>query len=95
LGIGQTLHSWAGVSGDEKGDPEMIKKIEQRDMIKARWLSAKALVIDERTLSYHNICHIHSFLAVLMITAQYVDRLDRAARHLRGVDRPFGGIQVS
>lgn len=75
---GQTLHSWAGVSGDEKGDTEMVKKIERKDMVKARWLSAKALVIDE----------------LPMITGQYIDRLDRAARHLRGIDKPFGGIQV-
>jgi hypothetical protein len=30
-----------------------------------------------------------------MITGQYMDRLDRTARHIRQVDKPFGGIQVS
>jgi hypothetical protein len=73
----------------------MVKKIERKDMVKARWLSAKALVIDERTLPYRCPCANSSFLTVPMITGQYIDRLDRAARHLRGIDKPFGGIQVS
>lgn len=47
FGSGQTLHSWAGISGQEKSTNDIVKKIERRDIVKGRWLSAKALVIDE------------------------------------------------
>lgn len=30
-----------------------------------------------------------------MITAEYLDKLDAAARSIRGIDAAFGGIQVS
>ena len=72
-----------------------MKKIEQRDLAKARWLSTKALVVDERK-------HIQTFVIELtqreakvpMIAAEFLDMLDGLARNIRGNNTPFGGIQV-
>lgn len=75
---GQTLHSWAGLTGLEKSFEVALKKIQHRDMVKWRWLFTKVLVVDELS----------------MITAEYLDMLDRVARRIRNNDLPFGGIQV-
>ena len=91
---GVTLHSFAGIGLGTTPTEVLIKKIcglpvsivyEEENAnkrhwkkVRSRWRHVRVLVIDE----------------ISMINAELFDKLDRIGRAVRGVDEPFGGIQL-
>lgn len=87
---GITLHRWAGIGLGKApievllerilGDPHALDPDKRRGNRKARkrWRKVRVLIIDE----------------ISMVEAALFDKLDHIARAVRGVDKPFGGIQL-
>ncbi len=82
---GCTIHSFTGIilpSQMPKDIGEYLSRIVTRIKFKRyllkKWQNLKILFIDE----------------VSMLGANYIDVIDNVARRVRGVDSPFGGIQV-
>lgn len=82
---GCTIHSWTGIilpSQIPKDIQEFISRIVTKIKFKRyllkKWQNLKILFIDE----------------VSMLGANYIDVIDNVARMVRGVNSPFGGIQV-
>lgn len=75
---GRTIHSWCGL-----GIKDDLRKKDIEDMLKKSYLvnrlrSAGVLIIDEISM-FHNF---------------HLDMVDEVCRSLRGLDLPFGGLQV-
>ncbi|MFH1225900.1 MAG: PIF1 family DEAD/DEAH box helicase [bacterium] len=75
---GRTIHSWSGL-----GIKDQLRKKDIEDMLKKSYLvsrlrSAGVLIIDEISM-FHNF---------------HLDMVDEICRSLRGLDLPFGGLQV-
>ena len=75
---GQTIHSWAGVGLAAKSRYQLVENIRANKTILDRWITVKAIVIDE----------------ILLVTADLFDKLEFIARSVKGVNLPFGGIQL-
>ncbi|KAF4993510.1 hypothetical protein FGRMN_6439 [Fusarium graminum] len=75
---GTTLHRFAGVGLGKAPTLKLIKEILESRIKKQRWLDVRVLVIDE----------------ISMIDCIFFDKLDVIARAVRGIDLPFGGIQI-
>jgi len=77
---GRTLHSWSGLGiyTPDKPNKHYLKKIKGNRVVIDKWLKVKLLIIDE----------------VSMLQPEMLDTLDFIAREIRGVNLPFGGIQV-
>lgn len=82
---GCTIHSWTGIilpSQIPKDIQEFISRIVTKIKFKRyllkKWQNIRTLFIDE----------------VSMLGANYIDVIDNVARRVRGIDSPFGGIQV-
>lgn len=77
---GGTLHSFAGIGlANGSGDKEKtVQKVMKNKKTVERWLDAKVLVIDE----------------ISMIDKSLFELLDLVARRVKGIDAPFGGLQV-
>ncbi|MDB5260498.1 MAG: ATPase [Candidatus Nomurabacteria bacterium] len=75
---GVTIHSWSGIGIKDKLHAYDLDAMEEKQNIYKRWNETQVLIIDE----------------VSMLHANFVDMLDRAAKHLRRNESPFGGIQV-
>lgn len=76
---GQTLHSFAGIGICSFDDPKrLLDKVSKIKSAVTRWRKVKALVVDE----------------ISMISAKLFDHLDYIARKIKGVDKPWGGIQI-
>jgi ATP-dependent DNA helicase PIF1 len=75
---GTTLHSFAGISTQNKSQEKMAATVCSNKACKSRWVACRTLVIDE----------------VSMVDGELFDKLDYVARCARGSARPFGGIQV-
>jgi ATP-dependent DNA helicase PIF1 len=82
---GCTIHSWTGIilpSQMPKDIQEfmsrIVTKIKFKRYLLKKWQNLKILFIDE----------------VSMLGANYIDVIDNIARRVRGVNSPFGGIQV-
>lgn len=75
---GTTVHSFAGIGLGKDSATELVCRVKRFKESRDRWRQCKALVIDE----------------VSMISAELFDKLDTVARSVRGVNRPFGGVQL-
>lgn len=76
---GITLHRFAGIGIGKAPTTKLIMDIFKDPKFKLkRWLEVKVLIIDE----------------VSMIDPTLFDKLDIIARAVRGIDQPFGGIQL-
>ena len=76
---GTTVHSFAGIGLGQGTANELIGRITSNRYNRQRWVSCKALVIDE----------------VSMLDGGLFDKLDEIGRRLRGApELPFGGIQL-
>ncbi|CAJ0606981.1 unnamed protein product [Cylicocyclus nassatus] len=75
---GVTLHSFAGI-GVGRGTPEQsLAQALSKDIVVKQWKLCTHLVIDE----------------ISMIDADFFTKIEYVERHIRGDDRPFGGIQL-
>lgn len=75
---GVTIHSFAGI-GLGKGDREtLVKKVMDDKKAVKRWKRCKVLIIDE----------------VSMLDVQLFELLDVLAQRVRGIECPFGGLQL-
>jgi ATP-dependent DNA helicase PIF1 len=79
LGQGaKTIYSWAGIGLGKETVDELVTKIRRNGRTKKNWRSTQTLVIDE----------------ISMMPADLFEKLDAIGRKVRGVQRPFGGIQL-
>ncbi len=76
---GCTLHSFAGIGLGNLSTQELIRKVTNHKMAKARWNNCSALVVDE----------------ISMLDAVLLDKLDEISKAVRDrPNEPFGGIQL-
>lgn len=75
---GTTLHSFAGVGLGLGTADQLVKNVKKMKKHVVRWTKTKVLIIDE----------------ISMINADFFDKLEYVARKLKGVDKPWGGIQL-
>lgn len=76
---GQTLHSWAGMSGNDKISKEtMLTIIMKNPDAVARWTQTRILIIDE----------------VSMLSVELLNKLHYYGQQIRGNNKFFGGLQV-
>lgn len=82
---GQTIHSWCGVVIPEK-IPENIPE----------WLKKKAESLKNRKRPYDRIKNTEILFIdeISMLGCSYLEIVDWICRHIRGVNTPFGGIQI-
>jgi ATP-dependent DNA helicase PIF1 len=74
----KTIHSWSGIRLGKGTEEEIIRNVMKNRKAVKEWKRVKTLVIDE----------------ISMLSEKLFSVLDTLGRTLRGVDRPFGGIQV-
>lgn len=74
----RTLNSWAGIKLGDKPVDILIAMVMDNPKSKDRWKYTSTLVIDE----------------ISMVGAELFDKLDLIGRAVRGIDLPFGGIQI-
>lgn len=74
----KTLHSWAGIGLGGEPVDAYVQKIRSSGILKKRWVQCETLIIDE----------------VSMLTGELLDKLDEIARRVRGINHPFGSIQL-
>ena len=75
---GMTIHAWSGVGIKKALSEWELEALMEREPLVRRVRAAKVLIIDE----------------VSMLDANLVTLVDRALVHVRGSDKPFGGLQV-
>jgi ATP-dependent DNA helicase PIF1 len=75
---GTTIHSFAGIGLGKESKHELLNKVNKSKAAMRKWVSVKILIIDE----------------ISMVDGQLFDALEHIARMTRGIDEPFGGIQV-
>lgn len=75
---GSTLHSYLGIGLGNGSVENLVFKITKSKWYNNRWLNLKCLLIDE----------------VSMLSPDLFDKLENIARIIRGVKKPFGGIQI-
>lgn len=76
---GQTLHSWAGIPGNDKTSKESIlASIKRNSEAVDRWNMTQILIIDE----------------VSMLPVELFNRLNFFGQQIRGNNKFFGGLQV-
>lgn len=75
---GVTIHSWSGLGIADKVSDYLLQKLENDHFACKRIQSPSVLIIDE----------------ISMLDATFIDNLDKILRHMRGSEKPFGGIQV-
>jgi ATP-dependent DNA helicase PIF1 len=74
----RTLHSWAGVGLARDTAQKLAASVLGNSAAKKRWRSTSVLIVDE----------------VSMLGESLLTKLDKVGRIVRGVDAPFGGLQV-
>jgi len=74
----KTIHSWSGIRLGKGGVPDILRTVMKNRKAVKEWKRVRTLIIDE----------------VSMLSGKLFTVLDTLGRTLRGVDRPFGGIQV-
>ena len=75
---GTTIHAWSGIGIRQKLNAYDLDAMEEKANIYKRWNETQVLIIDE----------------ISMLHASFVDMLDKAAKHMRRNEKPFGGIQL-
>ena len=74
----KTIHSWSGIRLGKGTEEDIIRNVMKNRKAVKEWKRIKTLIIDE----------------VSMLSEKLFSVLDTLGRTLRGVDRPFGGVQV-
>ena len=74
----KTLHSWAGIGLGKGAIENLIKKIKSNKYAKALWKDTDILVVDE----------------VSMLSLKLFTILNEIGKAVRGVSKPYGGIQL-
>ncbi|KAI4341143.1 hypothetical protein MLD38_025902 [Melastoma candidum] len=75
---GQTLHSFAGLKDVAADWDSLLSGVTRDKRAVYRWKKAKVVVLDE----------------ISMIDGELFENLERVARELRKIDKPWGGIQL-
>ncbi len=75
---GQTIHSWSGLGIKDSLNKHDIEVLSEKSYLRKRYANTDVLIIDE-------ISMLHHFR---------LDLVDKIAREMKGVDMPFGGMQV-
>jgi ATP-dependent DNA helicase PIF1 len=75
---GCTLHSFAGIGIGNGTAEHLVAKVKSSRQAKSRWMNTKILIVDE----------------ISMLEADLFDKLALIGSRVRGVDKPFGGIQL-
>jgi ATP-dependent DNA helicase PIF1 len=75
---GHTLHSYSGLGLAFGSTKRVVDMAMRKNTVVQRWRRTDVLIIDE----------------ISMVHADLLDKVDRIARAARGIDAPFGGIQV-
>jgi hypothetical protein len=75
---GSTIHSWSGIGIKDALTKYELDALEEKQNLYKRWNNTSVLIIDE----------------VSMLHANFIDMLDKVAKHMRRNDQPFGGMQV-
>lgn len=75
---GITLHSFCGGGLSKEDKADLVKKVRKNRKASDRWKKTKVLVMDE----------------ISMVDGDFYDKLEHLARKIRGIERPFGGIQL-
>ena len=75
---GQTIHSWSGMGVRDSIDLESLKKIYKYRHIRKNIDNIKVLIIDE----------------ISMLHLNQLTMLDQILRFFKGIESPFGGIQM-
>lgn len=75
---GSTIHSWSGIGIKDKLTKFDLDALEEKQNLYKRWTETQVLIIDE----------------VSMLHANFLDMLNKLARHIRRNDKPFGGMQL-
>jgi ATP-dependent exoDNAse (exonuclease V) alpha subunit len=75
---GITLDSWSGIGIRDRLSDTEIEEMKNKLYLKIRYLGAKVLIIDE----------------ISMLSSSKFDLLDTVCRKIRGINMPFGGIQI-
>jgi ATP-dependent DNA helicase PIF1 len=75
---GKTLHRWAGIGLGEGKPEDLLRKVRRHPKGRANWSNTSILVIDE----------------VSMLSPELFTKLDYIGRNIRGINAPFGGMQL-
>lgn len=75
---GTTLHRFAGIGLGQAPTKKLIQDIMENKTKLQRWEEVRVLIVDE----------------ISMIDCVLFDKLDAIARAVRGINEPFGGIQL-
>ncbi|MCW1930012.1 MAG: PIF1 family DEAD/DEAH box helicase [Candidatus Kerfeldbacteria bacterium] len=75
---GTTIHSWSGIGIADSFTPYQLDALMQKEHLFKRFKNTDVLIIDE----------------ISMFDAARVDMVDRVMRMIRGIQAPFGGVQV-
>ncbi len=75
---GATIHSWSGIGIKDRLTSYDLDALEEKQNLHKRWNQTQVLIIDE----------------ISMLHANFIDMLDRVAKHMRRNETPFGGLQV-
>lgn len=75
---GSTIHSWSGIGINKYLDEWELDSLLQKEYLSKRFSKTKVLIIDE----------------VSMLDYQRLDLIDTVLRGFKGVDAPFGGMQI-
>jgi ATP-dependent DNA helicase PIF1 len=73
-----TLHSWSGIRLARDPTEKIIAQIQRNKKLTKTWRQVRTLIIDE----------------ISMMSAHIFELLDGIGRVIRGVAKPFGGIQL-
>jgi len=75
---GTTIHSWTGMGIKDALNKGELEELQTRKYLKDRFLRTQVLVIDEVSMLHH----------------YRLDLIDEICRHMKNIDKPFGGMQV-
>ncbi len=75
---GSTLHSWAGIGLGQDTKEKLLEKVIESKHKKRNWKNTNILIIDE----------------ISMISGELWETLDYIGQEVRGIAKPFGGIQI-
>lgn len=75
---GMTIHSWSGIGIRDTLTEYDLEAMQEKEYLVKRLRKAKVLIIDE----------------ISMLPSKTLDMVNMICKSLRGVDKPFGGMQV-
>ena len=72
------MHSFAGIGLGKKPAAVLAAEVRRSRNSRERWKQARVLVLDE----------------VSMVSGDLLDKVEYVARQVRGIPKPFGGVQI-